>query len=173
MQTLFKSLCAFDTCWWYNKMVYNVKYFVFTLHWYAICFSNRHFILVHLVTYILRVHIARDIAYAFTVFLSPEKTDSWSQYTQRQVLNFFELLHTCSLCFSFLLAELYLQSQYTDTRCTQVPDFFEQHSCCCTSDLWYKNTRYVIAHNGAHNSNTGNNQRNLSNNAYNSAGILE
>jgi len=27
-----KSLCAFDTCWWYNKMAYNVKSLYFTLH---------------------------------------------------------------------------------------------------------------------------------------------
>jgi len=49
-----KSLCAFDTCWWYNKMAYNGKSLYFTLHWCVICFSsNRHFILVHLVhTYI-------------------------------------------------------------------------------------------------------------------------
>ena len=46
-----KSLCAFNTCWWYNKMAYNVKSLYFTLHWCAICFSNRHFILVHLITF--------------------------------------------------------------------------------------------------------------------------
>ena len=44
-----KSICAFDTCWWYNKMAYNVKSLYFTLYWWAICFSNHHFILVHLV----------------------------------------------------------------------------------------------------------------------------
>ena len=57
-----KSLCAFDTCWWYNKMAYNVKSLYFTLHWCAICFSNRHFILVHLI-YIYIVYMELFLNY--------------------------------------------------------------------------------------------------------------
>jgi len=61
-----KSLCAFDTYWWYNKMAYNVKSLYFTLHWCAICFSNRHFILIHLVYPIIKNALEKSNKPMFT-----------------------------------------------------------------------------------------------------------
>ena len=43
-----KSFCAFDTCWWYNKMAYNVKSLYFTLHW---CASVSQIVILYLYTW--------------------------------------------------------------------------------------------------------------------------
>jgi len=64
-----KSLCTFDTCWWYNKMAYKSLYF--TLHWWIICFSNRHFILVHLV-HVLKTYTMLIYQQIINMFVLPQ-----------------------------------------------------------------------------------------------------